>query len=93
MAGTKKAINRLSKGLINQMNLMVPMECRSNADCMGETVRAYVKNKNRMEFVKMLKEGYEEMSQINLDLAEIGLEQDICDLVVYEVRLKRRGML
>ncbi|MCK9443675.1 MAG: CopG family transcriptional regulator [Tissierellaceae bacterium] len=93
MAGTKKAVTRLSKGLINQMNLMVPMEYRGNADCMGETVRAYMKNKNRMEFVKMLKEGYEEMSQINLDLAEIGLEQDICDLVVYEVRLKRRGML
>ena len=33
------------------------------------------------------------MSQINLDLAEMGLEQDIGDLVYYEASLKRRGML
>ncbi|MFA5576480.1 MAG: hypothetical protein WCZ27_09825 [Tissierellaceae bacterium] len=93
MSGTKKVVTSLSKAFVNQMNLMVPLEYHSNADCISEIVGTYVKDKKRMEFVKMLKEGYEEMSQINLDLAEIGLEQDICDLVVYEVRLKRRGML
>ena len=36
------------------------------------------------------KKGYDEMSQINLTLAEIGLEHDMKDLHKYEIRLTGR---
>ena len=40
-----------------------------------------------------LKKGYSEMSGVNLNLAEIGLEQDNLELARYEENLKRCRML
>ena len=47
----------------------------------------YFKNKWIQDICEKLSNGYEEMSQINLTLAEMGLEEDISDLCEYESRL------
>jgi CopG family transcriptional regulator/antitoxin EndoAI len=39
------------------------------------------------DIYERLKYGYCEMSQINLTLAELGLEEDMLDLCEYESRL------
>lgn len=93
VAETRRIIASLSNSLLEQVNLMVPAECKSKADCVIDTMRALVQERKKLEIIERLKEGYEEMSQINLDFAEMGLEQDIVDLVYYEASLKRRGML
>ena len=49
--------------------------------------------KKKSEIVEKLIQGYKEMSQINLELAEMGLELDVLDLAIYEANLKRCGML
>ncbi len=43
--------------------------------------------KRKVEVSERLKDGYLEMSQINLTLAEVGFEQDMMELNVYEARL------
>jgi len=93
VAETRRVLASLSNSLLNQVNLMAPVECNSAADCVIETMKVIVSERKRLEIIEKLKEGYEEMSQINLDFAEMGLEQDIVDLVCYEASLKRRGML
>ncbi|HEY8363002.1 MAG TPA: CopG family transcriptional regulator [Tissierellaceae bacterium] len=86
-AETKRVLAGLPNGLLKEVELMVPVESNS----VIESVTAYVNERNKL--IEMLKVGYEEMSQINLDYAELGLEQDIIDLVYYEANLKRAGML
>jgi len=93
VAETRRVLASLSNSLLNQVNLMVPVDCKSKSDSVIETMKVIVNERRRLEIIEKLKEGYEEMSQINLDFAEMGLEQDITDLVCYEANLKRRGML
>lgn len=57
---------------------------------MMECVKNYFKDQWIKDIYKELKDGYNEMSQINLTLAEIGLEHDMTDLHKYEIRLTGR---
>ena len=59
-------------------------------DSMMECVKLYFKDKWVKDIYENLKNGYSEMSQINLTLAEIGLEPDMTDLHKYEIRLTGR---
>ncbi len=45
--------------------------------------------KRKVEVSERLKDGYLEMSKINLNFAEMGLSQDMEELNIYEVRLTR----
>ncbi|NLY45267.1 MAG: hypothetical protein GX053_04670 [Tissierella sp.] len=47
---------------------------------MMECVKLYFKDQWVKDIYENLKNGYSEMSQINLTLAEIGLEPDMTDL-------------
>jgi CopG family transcriptional regulator/antitoxin EndoAI len=57
---------------------------------MIECVKHYLKDKWMKDIHAYQKKGYDEMSQINLTLAEIGLEHDMKDLHKYEIRLTGR---
>lgn len=57
---------------------------------MMECVKLYFKDKLVKDIYDNLQNGYNEMSQINLTLAEIGLEPDMTDLHKYEIRLTGR---
>lgn len=59
-------------------------------DSMMECVKLYFKDKWVRDIYENLKNGYNEMSQINLTLAEIGLEPDMTDLHKYEILLTGR---
>lgn len=65
----------------------VPMIYDKNFDKSTKSIILYFKNKWIQDMSQRLSSGYEEMSQINLALAEMGLEQDINDLREYESRL------
>ncbi len=72
---------------------VIPLECKNSDSCILKAVKALRNDNMMVEFLGKLKRGYEEMSQINVAYAELGLEQDICDLIVYEAGLKRRDFL
>lgn len=72
---------------------MVPMKYNSTTDVIRECIKFYLKEMWVQDIDENLKNGYEEMSQINLTLAEIGLEQDISDLIMYESMLIGREKL
>lgn len=65
----------------------VPMIYDRNFDKSTESIILYFKKKWIQNISENLSIGYEEMSQINLTLAEMGLEEDINDLYEYESRL------
>ena len=91
MAGTTKTTINFS--LLNQVEYLLPMECGKSNNCLLELMRTLTSDKMKCNIMEKLRKGYEEMSQINEAIAEIGLEEDLKDLTLYEAKLKRRGML
>lgn len=72
---------------------LLPMIYDNDSNFIIETMKFYFKEKWLGDIYANLKNGYSEMSQINLSLAEIGIEQDMKDLTLYEARLLGREYL
>ena len=93
MAETKRITVSLPNSLLEEVDIMVPMEFKNRSDLIVEAMRLFIEERKKLDIIEKLKKGYIEMSQINLNLAEIGLEQDIIDLAMYEARLTGRGII
>lgn len=93
MAETRRVDANATKDVFKDSNMMLPMEYKNMSDFVVDAMKLFIEKKKKLEVIEKLKEGYKEMSILNLKLAEIGLEQDIMDLVIYEANLKRCEML
>lgn len=60
-------------------------ECEKNSQFIPKTLILYNEERNKIK--KAMKDGYLEMAKLNLELADIGIENDIIDLKKYEVWL------
>lgn len=76
-----------------EANQLLPMVYAEDSNIIIDMMRFYFKEKWLKDIYNNLKDGYSEMSQINLSLAELGLEQDLMDLTLYEARLLGREFL
>jgi len=72
---------------MTEVGQLLPMIINGNSDLIIESLILYLKEKWDRDIYERLKCGYCEMSQINLSLAEMGLEEDMYDLDMYEARL------
>ena len=64
-----------------------------NASNVGiEAIKLVILERERISITIDLRKGYEEMGQINLSLADLGFEQDMTELKLYEARLTGRGV-
>ncbi|NLJ77975.1 MAG: CopG family transcriptional regulator [Tissierellia bacterium] len=90
MAETKKITVSIPNSLLEEVDLIVSIEKQNRNEFVKEAMRLYIREKRRLHICEMLKYGYMEMSQINLALAESGLEQDMVELDVYESILNGR---
>jgi CopG family transcriptional regulator/antitoxin EndoAI len=93
MVETRRIVVSLPNSLLEEVDVMVPMEYKNRSDCVIEAMKLFIQEKKKIEIIEKLKEGYKAMSQINLDFAEMGIEQDNIDLAMYEARLLGRGLL
>lgn len=73
-----------------EVDQITDLSISNDSDSMMEYVKLYFKDKWVKDIYENLKNGYNEMSQINLTLAEIGLEPDMTDLNKYEILLTGR---
>ncbi|HSH34796.1 CopG family transcriptional regulator [Schnuerera sp.] len=87
MAETKRIMVSLPNSLLKEVDFIVSMEKKNRSEFVKEAMKLYIREKRRVEVSQRLKDGYVEMSKINLALAEIGFEQDMVELNVYETRL------
>lgn len=72
---------------------LLPMIYDGESNFIIETMKFYFKEKWLKDIYDNFGNGYSEMSQINLTLAEIGIEQDMKELKLYEARLLGRELL
>jgi len=87
MAETKKITVSLPNSLIEEVDFIVAMEKKNRSEFIKEAMKLYIREKHKVQVYKQLKDGYVEMSKINSTLAEVGLEQDMAELNVYEAKL------
>lgn len=77
----------LPNSLLKEVDFIVSMEKKNRSEFVKEAMKLYIREKRRLEVSQRLKDGYVEMSKINLALAEIGFEQDMVELNIYETKL------
>ncbi|NMA86918.1 MAG: ribbon-helix-helix protein, CopG family [Tissierellia bacterium] len=87
MAETKKIMVSLPNNLVEEIDFIVSMEEKNRSEFVKEAMKLYIREKRKVEVSEKLKDGYLEMSKINLNFAEMGLSQDMEELNIYEVRL------
>lgn len=87
MAETKRIMVSLPNSLVEEVDFIVAMEKKNRSEFIKEAMKLYIREKRKVEVYEQLKDGYVEMSKINLTLAEMGLEQDMVELNVYEAKL------
>ena len=87
MAETKRIMISLPDSLLEEVDFMVSTEKKNRSEFIREAMRLYIREKRHMDFCEKMKNGYKEMSQINISLSEMGLEQDVTELYRYEAKL------
>lgn len=87
MAETKKIMVSLPNSLVEEVDFIVSMEKKNRSEFVKEAMKLYIREKRKVEVSERLKDGYLEMSKINLTFAEMGLGQDMEELNLYEVKL------
>lgn len=70
-----------------EVEKLLPMKIDRNSELIIENFIISLKKRSEQDIYERLKNGYSEMSQINLTLAEMGLEQDMFELSMYEAEL------
>lgn len=76
-----------------EFNQRIPMEHSICDKICKDKLKLCFSNRWSYYNCETLKKGYTEMSEINLDLAEIGFEYDVLELLFYELSLKGREKL
>jgi CopG family transcriptional regulator/antitoxin EndoAI len=87
LAQLKKIIISLPDSLLKEVDNIVSLEKINRSEFVRQAMKLYIKQKHRMDIKDNMKRGYEQMAQINLELANMCLEADEQLLKEYEKQL------
>ncbi len=88
MGDTKEIMIDLPNRLLEEVNSLLPVKQSSRSQFIKEIMELYtIEQRRRLNIREKMKQGYREMSQINISLSEIGLAEDIRELTLYEMNL------
>ncbi len=87
MAERKRETATEINALLEEADFIMAQKKLDKKEYVKQTMDFYIREKKRLDIIKQLKQGYKEMSDINLALAESGMQQDVNDLYSYEEHL------
>ncbi|MCG0276447.1 MAG: ribbon-helix-helix protein, CopG family [Thermosediminibacteraceae bacterium] len=87
MAELKRIVVSLPDSLLKQVDCIKSTEKKNRSELIQDAMRLYLKERERIKMREQLKIGYQEMADINLNIAEFGINEDLKDLMMYEIRL------
>ncbi len=87
MAQYKKILISVPDNLLEELDIMVSNEKTNRSMIVREAMSLYIREKHKVELRDKMKRGYEEMSEINLRLAEGCLGADNDQQSIYEEKL------
>jgi CopG family transcriptional regulator/antitoxin EndoAI len=87
MSNLKKIIISLPASLLEQTDLIVEEQKKNRSELIREALNLYLAEQKKKRIRAELIRGYEEMSGLNLRLAEEGMREALTDLDEYETKL------
>lgn len=87
MAETKKIMVCVPNSLLEEVDYIVKLEKRNRSEFIREAMKAYLRERKRMEMRESMKNGYKDMATLNLIYAEMGIDVDLNCLEKYEDEL------
>ncbi len=87
MADTKRIIIKLPNSLLEEVDNLVSINKNNRNEFIKRAMKLYIREQRMIEIKETMKQGYLEMSQININLSEMGLTEDMRELNVYETNL------
>ena len=87
MAELRKILISLPDNLLKEVDTIVSLEKINRSELVREAMKLYLKERRKIEMRDKMKNGYKEMSEINIKLAEIFFEVDSEQQQKYEERL------
>ncbi|MBE6067243.1 MAG: CopG family transcriptional regulator [Clostridium lundense] len=87
MSDSKKLVVNLSETLNNEFNKALREDSKKRSQFIREAIILYIEEKKRAKEMELMRKGYMEMGNINLEFAEMGFASDIRELKEYEAKL------
>lgn len=87
MGNVKKVMISLPNNLLQEVDGFVQKGSGNRSQFIREAMQQYLREKRKQELRQELRSGYIEMSKINLELADEGLEYDVKIINYYEKSL------
>lgn len=92
MSTSKKSVINLSKKLYIEFNSILSKDCKKRSEFIREAIILYIEGKKNLKYIDEMKQGYLEMAELNLEMANMGFEIDIKDFKEYEVKLSESDL-
>ncbi len=92
MSESKRLVVSLSDALCSEFDEALKQDCKKRSEFIREAIILYIEEQKKLHLVEKMKNGYMEMAELNLELCEMGLCTDICELKEYEVKLSESDL-
>ena len=92
MSISKKSVVNLSETLLKEFNKTLQKDSKKRSVFFREAIILYIEEKKRLNYIDRMKQGYLEMAELNLKIANMGFEKDIKDFKEYEVKLSESDL-
>ena len=75
-----------------EFNKALKKDCKKRSEFIREAIILYIEEKKKLNYIDEMKQGYLEMAELNLEIANMGFEIDIKDFKEYEVKLSESDL-
>lgn len=88
MAENKKIVVSLPQNLLDEFDEVIKYKSKKNrSQFIREAVILYIREQKKLNMYELMKNGYIEMSELNCEIADLGMECDCQELIKYEAGL------
>jgi CopG family transcriptional regulator/antitoxin EndoAI len=92
MSTSKRLVVNLSETLYLEFNKALEKDCKKRSEFIREAIILYIEEKKRLNYIDEMKQGYLDMAELNLEIADMGFEIDIKDFKEYEAKLSESDL-
>jgi CopG family transcriptional regulator/antitoxin EndoAI len=86
--GLRKILISVPDNLLKEVDSIVSVERTNRSEFVRRAMKLYIREKKKIEVRELMKQGYQEMAEINLKLAEMCFQADCEQNIKYEERLR-----
>lgn len=87
MSQLKKVLITVPDALLAQVDSVVSSEKSNRSEFVREAMKMYLREKKKQLVAEQMKKGYQEMADINLNIAKMCFDADEQQLTAYEEKL------